>query len=364
MSKQPAVKSTVAQRIAADLRKISGKADAAPAVVAGWKELDPSDVSAALRAAWPKIRKAADRQQLLKAMYHGRHPAAIDALDLGIGDPDPHVKSWACEFLEGAAFRDFRGDPRGYAMWRTAVAGRTLDEVQRAGARGFVDALRAKTRAERPEASRSLFEAVRTGSLETLAQAGLVRLLEEWVTAGPAEVTENALRTLRRFPMAPREAESRLSAWLGSRDENVVRAALRHAGEFGVGDQLLRANVLPIVRGRPTLRSCALRALGRKGASWAVEHLVPWVSDSDEDVFLAAAEALAEIGDPQAVPAMIEALKADPSPTRIYALGNFGLSPLTGIEYDPRHDGNWWEGAIEMRGDGKKKRVPRKPVRR
>ncbi len=364
MKKQPAVKSSVADRIAADLKKISGKAEAAPAVVAGWKKLDPSDVAAALRAAWPKIRKAADRQQLLKAMFHGRHPAAIEALDLGMGDQDARVRSWACEFLEGAAFRNFRGDPRGYAMWRTAVAGRTLDEVQKAGARGFVDSLRARSRAERPEASRSLFEAVRTGSLDMLAQSGLIRLLEEWVTAGPAEVTENALRTLRRFPMAPRDAESRLSAWLGSRDEAVVRAALRHVGEFGVGDQLLRANVLPIVRGRPTLRAAALRALGRKGAAWAVEHLIPWVSDSDEDVFLAAAEALAEIGDPRAIAPMIEALKADPSATRVYALGNFGLSPLTGIEYDPRHDGNWWEGAIEMRGDGKKKRKAKRPVGR
>ena len=173
--------------------------------------------------------------------------------------------------------------------------------------------------------------------------SSIIPLLEEWVASGPAEAAENALRVLHRFPRPAREVEPRLSAWLGSHNEAVVKSALKHLREFGVSESFLRANVLAIIRGRPVLRAAALRALGLKGALWAVEHLLPWVADSDEDVFLAAAEALAEIGDARAIPAMIEAMKSDPSPSRIYNLGNFGLEPLTGVEYDAAHDGKWWE---------------------
>jgi hypothetical protein len=335
--------SGVATKIAADLRKISGKPDAAVRVVKEWASLDVKALAAALRAAWPGLAKATDRQQLMKAMFHGRHPAALDVLDLGMGDREASVRSWASEFVAGIAFRDFRRDPQGYAAWRSAIAGRSVNDVLRENASNFVTRLRKTPLSERATASRGLFEAVRAGSLTELADAGIIPLLEDWVGTGPAEAAENALRVLHRFPRPARDVEPRLSAWLGSHNEAVAKLALKHLREYGVTEDFLRANVLAIVRARPTLRAAALRALGRKGASWAVEHLLPWVADSDEDVFLAAAESLAEIGDPRAIPAMVEAMKSDPSPARIYNLGNFGLEPLTGIEYDAAHDGKWWE---------------------
>ena len=349
----------IAKRVAADLKKISGKPDAALRVVKDWAALDARALSAALRSAWPAITKAQDRQQLLKAMFHGRHLAALEALDLGMGDRDPGVRSWAGEFVAGIAFRDFRRDPQGYAAWRSAIAGRSVDDVLRENASAFVTRLRKTPLADRATASRGLFEAVRAGSLAALADAGIIPLLEDWVAAGPAEAAENALRVLHRFPRPAREVEPRLSAWLGSHNEAVARAALKHLREYGVSEEFPRANVLAIVRGRPSLRAAALRALGLKGASWAVEHLLPWVADSDEDVFLAAAEALAEIGDPRAIPAMVEAMKADPSPGRRYNLGNFGLEPLTGIEYDAAHDGRWWEKKLMKPVRATKKPKPR-----
>ncbi|KAF0246373.1 MAG: hypothetical protein FD180_731 [Planctomycetota bacterium] len=333
----------IATRISADLKKIAGKPDVALRVVKDWGALDAASLAAALRRAWPALANPADRQQLLKAMFHGRHPAALEVLDLGMGDRDAGVRSWASEFVAGIAFRDFRRDPQGYAAWRSAIAGRTVDDVLRENASAFVTRLRKTPLADRATASRGLFEAVRAGSLAALADAGIIPLLEDWVASGPPEAAENALRVLHRFPRAADEVEPRLSAWLGSHNEAVAKSALKHLREYPVSEAFQRANVLAIVRGRPSLRAAALRALGRKGASWAVEHLLPWVADSDEDVFLAAAESLAEIGDARAIPAMVEAMKADPSPSRIYNLGNFGLGPLTGLEYEPSRDGKWWE---------------------
>ncbi|MCE9582056.1 MAG: HEAT repeat domain-containing protein [Planctomycetes bacterium] len=357
MAKQVRGTARVSDLVVADLKKIGGHPESALAAVERWKNLGAGEVAAALRVAWPGIRKPADRQQLMKAMFHGRHPAALDTLDLGMSDRDPQVKSWAAEFVAAAAFRDFRRDPRGYATWRAGVAGKPLADVVHASAAAFVERLRKTPSNERREASRGLFEAVRTGLLGPLAEAGLVALLEDWVTDGPAEAAENALRVLHRFPREAHEIEQRLSAWLGSRDDVVVRAVLKHLPEYAVTEAFLRANVLPIVRARPAARAAALRALGRKGAKWSVEHLTPWVADSDEDVFLAAAEALAEIGDAKAIPAMVEAMKADPSPSRTYNLGNFGLGPLTGVEYDAAHDGKWWE---DWAAGAKKKRDKKK----
>lgn len=332
--------------VAADIRKMAGKPAAAYEAVRGWEALDPAAVADAVKAAWPSIRKPADRQQLMKAMFHARHPAALDALDLGMGDRDAKVKSWAAEFVAGISFRDFRKDPRGYASWRSATRNQDLDAVLRAGARNYVDRLSKTPRADRADASRGLFDAVRSGNLLPLAEAGLVRLLEEWIAGGDAEIAENALRVLHRFPGPLPDVERRLSGWIGSREDALARAVLKHVPEFGVGPEFLRAEILPIIHSRPALRAAALRALGQKGASWALEFLIPFVSDSDDDVVLAAAEALAEIGDLRAVPAMVEALKADPTLGRIYNLGNFGLEPLTGIEYDPSHDGAWWEAKL------------------
>jgi predicted esterase len=51
---------------------------------------------------------------------------------------------------------------------------------------------------------------------------------------------------------------------------------------------------------------------------------------------------IAKYEDPLAIPTLIGIIDADNSYDTIYGVGYFGLSPLTGVEYSPYHDGAWW----------------------
>lgn len=56
----------------------------------------------------------------------------------------------------------------------------------------------------------------------------------------------------------------------------------------------------------------------------------------------ATACALAEIGDPAAIPAMIQVLANDPSGRLEYAIGHYGLAKLTGVDWQESYDAEWW----------------------
>jgi HEAT repeat protein len=65
-----------------------------------------------------------------------------------------------------------------------------------------------------------------------------------------------------------------------------------------------------------SVRRAAAEALGKIGDPQAVPALMEALKDRDEDVRKAVAEALGEIGDPQAVPALLETLKDEDEDVR------------------------------------------------
>lgn len=326
--------------ILADAARLDGTPEAAHAAATRWMDLDPDVLVAALREAWPRLGSESDRRHILKELFLSRHPRALEVLDLGMGDADPRVRSWAAEFVGGVAFRDFRRDPEGYARWRSVHGALPLDSALRENALDFVDRLRQAVPSERREASRSLFEAVRTVNLEALGLAGLPALLEQWIASETPEIAENALRVLHRFPSDGRMMEAKLAAWIELGPEALARMVLRHVPEFGVADDFLRDRILPIARTRPALRSAALRALGRPGAVWAIDALLPWLVHEDEEAALAAAEALGGIGDSRAVPALVGAMGTGAG--RAWGISLLALAPLTGVEPAMEHTVEWW----------------------
>ncbi len=66
------------------------------------------------------------------------------------------------------------------------------------------------------------------------------------------------------------------------------------------------------------------------------------VGDRYDDGAKGIAEALGDIGDPRAIPAMIAMIEADGTYDTVYDVGYFGLERLTGVSYDESHDGAWW----------------------
>ncbi|MBI2921562.1 MAG: HEAT repeat domain-containing protein [Planctomycetes bacterium] len=344
-TKSPARRTAgTAAALVAEARRLDGRPERAAAAAVRWVKLPDREVAAAAGAVWAQLAHPADRRQVLKTFFHARHPAALELLDLGMRDSDPRVRSWAAEFLGGLAFRDFRQDAELYPRWRDAQRGLSVEAVLRANARDFVARLRRALPHELRDESRMLIEYIRAVNVPFLAEAGLLDLLAEWISSERPEVAENALRVLSHFPVDRARLHSMLADWIREGAESTALAVLRHLPGFPLDGEFCRRTLLPAMEGRPGLRAAVLRALGRPGAAWAVDVISPRLADPSDDVVLAAAEALGQIGDRRAVPALVAALHADTSGGRRYGIAYFGLEPLTGVEYNPAHDAEWWGG--------------------
>lgn len=303
---------------------------AAYALGAEIAELPPDEGLAVLRSAWAGIEDVATRQQILKAFALADPPHArlADVLDLGARDREPKVRSWAWRYLGEVALRDFGADLAGYDAWRARFEGQPLDLVRRGSARELVE---------------------RLGELSGPALAAELRYLSRLRSEGGElaasfdGVTRGlALALVARWLAGPHEVETR-------------RDALAFAAKIDPGEEFLRREVLPRISSEPEIASAACRALGETRASWAVDAMLELAatrvgqnSDGRADALLfAAGDALGAIGDPRAIPGVIALIDADETYATRYGLGYFGLSKLTGVDYDEAHDGafwrRWWE---------------------
>jgi len=118
--------------------------------------------------------------------------------------------------------------------------------------------------------------------------------------------------------------------------------------------------VLPSIQGTeaidPEVLDASFHALARPDCKWAedsiLEHLRQAATIEKPDPqdpkgapprgSRSAASALAEIGDPAAIPALIEILLHDRSGQMGYDVGFFGLAKLTGVKWQESCDGAWW----------------------
>lgn len=74
-----------------------------------------------------------------------------------------------------------------------------------------------------------------------------------------------------------------------------------------------------------------------------LERLADEVQAGDRGLVGRTARWIAEFENPRAVPVLIDLIARDASGHAIYWIGWFGLSPLTGVDYDEAHDGAWWK---------------------
>jgi len=142
-----------------------------------------------------------------------------------------------------------------------------------------------------------------------------------------------------------------LEDWLGSADEDALERAYSWAAALDLDEAWLRAHVLSALHDEdPNTIGNAIRALGHERNAWAVPELIGYLeravlapgAELSRSGIWAAAGALAQIGDPAAIPALIGLIAANPCYDTIYGIGYFGLGKLTGVTYDESHDGAWW----------------------
>jgi hypothetical protein len=155
-----------------------------------------------------------------------------------------------------------------------------------------------------------------------------------------------------------------LESMLADPSADLQPTAMKWAAKLEADEAWLRANVLPAIEGErlvsePTLTG-ALEALARPECAFArepvldfmrgrLDHMEAARSEDDPDANAGAdgtlwggARALAEMGAPAAIPEMIGMIARRPCYDTVYGIGYFGLSKLTGVEYDESHDGAWW----------------------
>ena len=73
-----------------------------------------------------------------------------------------------------------------------------------------------------------------------------------------------------------------------------------------------------------------------------LERLEQNVRDGEVSTIDATAGWIAEFENPRAIPKLIDLIERDNTHNTIYWIGWFGLGPLTGIQWDKAHDGEWW----------------------
>lgn len=299
--------------------------------------LSPDDAYTVLERVWGRIRNPKSKQRLAGIVLRsggdgaqGYSPRTLDVLHLAATDPSIPVQNWALGRLLEITLTDFSHDYAAYLRWHERNAHRPVREVMAEGVRAYI------------------------GRLATLRGAAL-------------DEHADRLRALKRaieaLPPTDRGAAHEAIAgiaerWLATPDEfeHVLGDVFGLLEGAEVSEGYLRRVVLPATRPGvpPLVRTAAIRLLGAHRVGWAVDPLLNQLERARAEgeyarQFMAStAEALAEIGDPRAIPVMIAVIEADaprgrePGGTAVYWVGYFGLGRMTGVEYKGTHDGAWW----------------------
>jgi hypothetical protein len=284
----------------------------------------PADQALAVMTyVWPHLSVAVKEQVLKPFVFDGGHVHALKLLDLAAMDPSLSVQSRAFVYLEGYAFQDFANDYEAYLRWAALNRDLPMAEVLTSNARSFVAELLALT-AEELGARMAVLDRLDLSHGEpagvdlaaVLRDAGGLRVLETCLGAADPEAQSRALRWSKTI----QADEGWLSRW--------VLPTIQRPEEIA-----------------PQVLDASFAALGRPECAFARDSILTYLARSSKGAIAgskAAARALAEIGDPAAVPAMIEVLLRDTTGEMAYDVGYFGLAELTGVKWQEGYDGAWW----------------------
>lgn len=303
-------------------------------------KLPPDRALPIMTALWAHLSVPVREQALKPFVFGDGHVHALKILDLAAKDPSLSVQGRAFGYLKGYAFQDFANDYEGYLEWAQTYRDMPLKDALSRNASEFVADLRALPPAELAERVRTLDRLdLDAGGPLGIDLAGVMR------EAGGLQV---------------------LSTCLEGSDPEAKRRALDWSRTLQADETWLRTWVMPSIQAAdetdPIVLDASFRALARPDCKWAedsiLEHLrrvstiekvdpsqvAPGASDPARLAVAtsSAASALAEIGDPAAIPALIEILVHDRSGRLNYDVGYFGLSKLTGVRWQESCDGAWW----------------------
>jgi RNA polymerase sigma factor (sigma-70 family) len=279
--------------------------------------LPPDEGFAILRTNWASITNASARQQLLKAFDMAQHERLPAVLELALLDPSTEVQSWSLTYLKEVALQDFSSNYAGAADWLSARRDMSLSAAV-------------------GDAVWQAANTLRTGDGDQIrAQLDLLKHAGQLLAKHPDVVGASGLGQM-------------FAQLAGGSDTGLATLALETASHMPLGDEWRREVALPrLTSANPwSVREAAASVLGGREREWAVQPLLETLADgvnaSEGHSTFRIAQALAEVGSPKAIPTMIALIEAGNSYDTIYGIGYFGLSKMTGVNYDEKHDGAWW----------------------
>lgn len=285
------------------------------------EKLSPEKSYELFTKVWPTLESDRQKRGLLRTFSRGKHHHLMDILDFGINDPSLEIQKSALQLLRYHTLMDFTEDFTAYDEWRKETIGKSLDEVVE-------------------ETLTNKFEEAHQDSktLEALLESASRPPLKSHVSADKAlSLCEYALEN--GTPEAVRYALQYISLYQGD-DE--------------LSEEYLRSVVLPIITtpdeliDNSNIRNRAMGALTGKNNLWATDVLIGLLDqefkdkDTKKSYYSGVARAIEKMNDYSAIPRLIEVIKRDPE-DGVYDIGYFGLSRMTGVEYDKSHDGEWWD---------------------
>jgi hypothetical protein len=289
------------------------------AVANDMAKLPPEEGLAVVRENWTTVTNAESRKQFLKAFTFANHPKLIPVLEMGVLDPAPPVQAWGLSYLRDVALEDFAEDFAGAKSWLAANRDKALKDALADSARAAAARLRDGNNGRvLKQLSILRNPLVLRDNPEAIVGSGLEEALERLVIADDKRVVEGVFNAAIGVPLS--------ESWY-------QRVALPK-----------------IQSGAPLeVRASAATLLQFRGGLWAVDPLLNALTNlltapasERRLLFSQFSGALGELGAAKAIPAMIGIIDADNTYDTIYGVGYFGLSKLTGVTYDEKHDGAWW----------------------
>ena len=285
-------------------------------------QIDPGTAYEIVASVWSQLAKDEVKNGVLKAFEFSRHPRVLEVLHLGATDPSMEVRNYAYSYLRNYSYKDFAEDSKAYEEWHKEFAGHPIEEVLKTNSERFIAEIKAAEGPQREILARFMRELDFGGGdkkssypnkRQYLLDAGILPILDGWI----------------RDPKA---------------SDDVIDGVFSAFHSLKPDDGFVREKIFPLMDSdHERLLSAAMRYLGEAKAEWAVLPLIKRLGETKERGALwNIATSLGELGDPRAIPAMIAVIEADNTYDTVYGVGYFGLGKLTGVRYDPSHDGKWW----------------------
>jgi len=288
-------------------------------------KLPPDEALRILTAVWPHLSVPVKEQAIRPFVLERSLVHPLKILHLAATDPALSVQKRAFQYLTEYAFQDFSTDYEAYLRWSERFDGRPWKEVMTENAKDFI----ANHLTLSPPELRNRARSLERMSLDRWdAKAAGIDLASVLRDAGGLQLVETLLQDS--------DSKSQVLALVWSR-------------WMQADERWLRTWVLPRVEHPDGLDRGALtasfRALGRPDCVWAEQPILEYLrreAETETPDAKHAAQALADIGDPAAIPGMIEVLLHDRARKLTYDVGYFGLAKLTGVTWQDTCDGPWW----------------------